>query len=221
VLADDLVEIMPPGQLGAEERNLALERPSFERPAREGQELVLLEGLGQVIEGAELHGRHGSPHRLHGRDEDYLDPFVERLDALEHFDPVHPGHPDVEQYEVHLGSTDDIERARAVRNVDHVVVVLEDQPERLPDSGVVVNDENRGPRHSRTLAPIPSAQASGPAQPRTSVMSLRSKTADVLHHAGTLDEGRDGARQVNAFVLLTRPPADRVRPPTMVSNPRH
>ena len=76
VLADDLVEIMPPGQLGAEERDLALERPPFERPTREGQELVLLEGLGQVIEGAELHGRHGRSHRLHGRDEDHLDPFV-------------------------------------------------------------------------------------------------------------------------------------------------
>jgi hypothetical protein len=52
-------------------------------------------------------------------------------------------------------------------------------------------------------------------------MSRRSKTADALHHAGTFDDGLDRARQVYAFVLLTRARPDRVRPPTIVSNLRH
>jgi hypothetical protein len=38
-------------------------------------------------------------------------------------------------------------------------VVLEDQPKRLPDAGVVIYDEDDGARHAGTLAPIPAALA--------------------------------------------------------------
>jgi hypothetical protein len=34
-------------------------------------------------------------------------------------------------------------------------VVFENQPERLPDAGIVVDDEDDGARHAGTLASIP------------------------------------------------------------------
>jgi hypothetical protein len=89
--ADDFVEIVRPRQLGAKHFDLPLERAPFERPARQREELVLLERLGQIVEGAELHGRDRGPHRLHGGDQDYLDTFVDGFDALKHLDAVHPG----------------------------------------------------------------------------------------------------------------------------------
>ena len=159
VAADDLVAIVRPLELGAKERDLALERPPLERAASERQQLFLLERLREVVERAELHGGHRGPHGLDGGDQDDLDPFVDRLDALEHFDPVHAGQSDVEQHEVDLGSAGHIERPRAVRDVEHVVVIFENQPERLSDAGVVVNDQDDRARHPRTLAPI--AAASG------------------------------------------------------------
>ena len=99
------------------ERRSATSRSSvraLERPARERQELVLLEGLGQVVERAELHGGHGGPDRLHRRDQDHLDALVDGLDPLEDLDPVHAGQPDVEQHEVHRRGPDDFERAGTV-----------------------------------------------------------------------------------------------------------
>ena len=162
MLADDLVEVVRSRQLGAEERDLSLERPPLERPARERQELVLLEGLGQVVESAELHGGHGGPDRLHRRDQDHLDAFVNGLHPLEDLDPVHSGEPDVEQHEVHRRGPDEFERAGTVGDVDDVVVVLEDQSKRLPDTRVVVDDENHRARHAGTLAPIPHAGVAPP-----------------------------------------------------------
>ena len=156
---DDLVEIVGAGQLGAKERDFALERAPLEGATRQGQELVLLEGLGQIVEGAELHGGHRGPHRFHGRDENHFDALVESLDALEDLDPVHPGQADVEEYQIDCRGADDVEGARTVGHVDDVIVVFEDQPERLPDAGVVIYDEDDGARHPRTLAPIPAALA--------------------------------------------------------------
>ena len=157
---DDLVEVVRARQLGAQECDLALERPALEGASRKRQELVLLEGLGQIVEGAELHGGHCGAHGLHGGDEDHLDALVERLDALEHLDTVHPGQSDVEQDEVDRGGPDDVERAGAVGHVDDFVVVLEDQPKRLPNAWVVIDDEDDGARHARTLAPISLTQMS-------------------------------------------------------------
>src|SRR5213594_370725 len=151
---DDLVEDVRARQLGAQECDLALERPALEGAARQRQDLVLLEGLGQIVEGAELHGGHRGANGLHGGNEDHLDAFVEGLDALEHLDAVHPGQADVEEDEVDGGGAHDVERAGAVWHVDDVVVILENQPERLPNAGVVVDDEDDWARHSRTLAPI-------------------------------------------------------------------
>ena len=151
---DDLVEIVRARQLGAEERDLALERPTLEGASGQRQELVILERFGQIVEGAELHGGDRGAHGLHGCDENHLDALVEGLDALEHLDAVHPGQSDVEEHEVDRGGAHDLERARAIGRVDEVVVVLEDQPERLADTEIVIDDQDDGARHSRTLAPI-------------------------------------------------------------------
>src|SRR5207247_8611067 len=50
VLAHDLLGLLGPGELRAQEGHLALERALLESAANELEELVLLEGLRQVIE---------------------------------------------------------------------------------------------------------------------------------------------------------------------------
>src|SRR5947207_3429363 len=72
-------------------------------------QMVLLEGLGEVVEGAELHGGHGRAHGLHGGDEDHLHRLVDGLDALEDLDAVHAGQADVEQHQVDLRGAQHVE----------------------------------------------------------------------------------------------------------------
>ena len=52
--------------------------------------------------------------------------------------------PDVEQHEIDLGGAHDVERARSVGDVDHLVGVLEDEPEGFAHAGFVVDDETDG-----------------------------------------------------------------------------
>ena len=129
MLAHDLLGVLGARALGAQEGHLALERAGVERAADELEELVLLEGLCQVVKGPELHRGHRGAHRLHRGDQDHLHAVVDRLHPLEDLDAVHVGQADVEQDEVHLGGAQGVERLRAVGDVEHVVVVLKDQPE--------------------------------------------------------------------------------------------
>src|SRR2546430_16198724 len=68
-LAHHLIGLLGAGELRAQEGHLALERALLERAANELEELVLLEGLRQVIERPELHRGHGGAHRLHRSEE--------------------------------------------------------------------------------------------------------------------------------------------------------
>src|SRR5207249_875513 len=52
--------------------------------------------------------------------------------------------PDVEQDQIDLRGAQDVEGGRTVGDVDDLVVVVEDQPERLPQTGLVVDDEDDG-----------------------------------------------------------------------------
>src|SRR5437899_13033334 len=55
---------------------------------------------------------------------------------------------------VHLGGAHDLEGPRPVGDVEDVVVVFEDQPERFPDTRIVVNDQDHRPRHRGWTLPL-------------------------------------------------------------------
>jgi len=134
-------------ELATQEGHLALQRALLHRAAHEREQLLVLERLGQVIEGAELHGGDGGAHGLHRGDEDHLDAVVEGLDALEHLDAVHLGQSDVEQHDVDVVGAHDVQRARAVGHVEHVVILVENQAERLSDALLVVHHQRHGAQH--------------------------------------------------------------------------
>jgi hypothetical protein len=142
--ADDLAEVVAALELRAQVDDLALERAPLERPAHEREQLVLLEGLGEVIEGAQLHGGHRRADRLHRGDQDDLDVLVDGLDALQHLDAVHAGQPDVEEDQVHLGGAEHVEGGGAVGDVHDLVVVVQDEPEGFAQAGFVVHDQDDG-----------------------------------------------------------------------------
>src|SRR3989454_12697991 len=53
-----------------------------------------------------------------------------------------------------LGGAHDLEGPRPVGDVEDVVVVFEDQPERFPDTRIVVNDQDHRPRHRGWTLPL-------------------------------------------------------------------
>ena len=104
VLADQLVEVALPRQLRPEVDHLAVEGAPLERAADQGQDLVLVERLGHVVERAELHGGHRGADGLDGGHQDHLDVLVDRLDPLQDLDAVHARQPHVQEDEVHRAS---------------------------------------------------------------------------------------------------------------------
>ena len=78
-------------------------------PADQREQLVLVERLGDVVEGAQLHRLDRGADGLHRGHQDDLQPLVDRLDPLEDLDAVHPGQADVEQDQVHVGTAHDVE----------------------------------------------------------------------------------------------------------------
>src|SRR6185503_4544457 len=141
-LPDHLVEILAPGQLGPQEDDLALERALLEGAANDGQDLLLVERLGEVIERAQLHGRHRGADSLDRGDQDHVELVVEGLDALQDLQPVHAGETDVQKHQIHLVGAHDVEGLGAVRDVENLVLVLQDQAKGFPQSGVVVHHQD-------------------------------------------------------------------------------
>jgi hypothetical protein len=86
--AHDVVEPEAVAELLAEHPVLAHEMGPLHGPAQDHQQLVLLEGLGQVIESALAHGVHGAVDGAVGGHEDHegrlreLHDLAQQLDAL-------------------------------------------------------------------------------------------------------------------------------------------
>ena len=138
------VHVLAPRELGPEHHHLALERALLEGAPDQQEHLLRVEGLGEVVEGSELHGDHGGLDRLHRRHQDHVEPVIERPDPLEHLESVDSRQSDVQEDEIDRAGPEHLERLRAVGDLQHVVLVLEDQTERLPHPRVVVHHEDDG-----------------------------------------------------------------------------
>ncbi len=96
-LPDDLLEAEPPTELVLEPDVLAPEPPVLEGPADGHEEVVVLEGLLDVVEGPLLHGRDGRFDRGVGGDDDDHGIGIDPLQPVEDLDAVHAGHEQVEE----------------------------------------------------------------------------------------------------------------------------
>ena len=104
------------------------------------QDLVVLERLGDEVEGTEL----GGPHRLLDgpeRGEDDGDGArIELGEFLEHLQPVHVGHHQVEQHDAVVLVPDELQRVgAALRQVDGVVLRGQECGEHVPDDLLVID----------------------------------------------------------------------------------
>ena len=134
------------GQRRAEIEHLTLERPLLESALGEHEDIVHLEGLGQVVVGPALERLDGGPELAHGGGDDDDRRRIGGLDAREDVDPRLAGHPLVEHDQVDLVSLQDLEGLSAVRGFQDVAGLFEDRADRGAHAFLVVHDEDRAPR---------------------------------------------------------------------------
>ncbi len=85
-------------------------------------------------------------HRGHQDDRDGL---VDGENARQHGGPGLARQPNVEQGHVDPARADDLEGRRAVRGLEHLELVLEDDAQGLADARLIVDDQDDRPRRVR------------------------------------------------------------------------
>ena len=131
------------GHLGAEsDITLRCRSVRSEALPHERQHGVVLEVLGDVVVGAELHRLDGGLDFVDGRDHDDLDQALRLLDLLEHLEAADARHPDVEQHDVHVLAIENRQPALAGRRAQHPVVAAQDRRQGVAHALVVVDDED-------------------------------------------------------------------------------
>ena len=141
----------------AERVPLVLERAALEHLRERGLELLLLEGLVQVVDGAQAHGLDDGSGLAHHREHHDRHLGMLGADARERREAVLPRHHHVEQHDVGRGAAlEQRERAAPVLGgVDVEAAQLEQVGHEGPDALGVVDDENA--RGAPTLSPRRSA----------------------------------------------------------------
>src|SRR6266487_4242235 len=115
-----------------------------------------IEGLGEVILGADLDTADDSVDLVDRRDHDHRHVLKHgiALQSLEHRDAVELGHDDVEQDNVERILAQDLERLLAVcRGADPVALLLEAAGQEHPVERVVVDDEDAAGEHVNAHQP--------------------------------------------------------------------
>ncbi len=133
----------PAGQRGAQIQYLALERALVERALSQHQDVVDVEGLGQIVVGAALERFDGGSELADRGGDDHDRRRVGRLDARQHVDAELAGHPLIEHHEVDLVGLQELERLGAVGRLEDVARLFEDRPHGGAYAFLVVDDEDR------------------------------------------------------------------------------
>ena len=116
--------------------------PAHERAMDDLLEILAREGLDEVLERSVRERVADGLERRVRRDHHDLDRRVGALDVPEQLEPVHLGHLDIHDHDVRLEPTKQIEgRASVLRRLDRVAG-LEQHPQRLAGTQLVVDDEN-------------------------------------------------------------------------------
>ena len=106
-------------------------------------EVLPVERLGDVVEGAARQAALGQRHVAGAADDDHRQLGPPQLHLLQHLDAAEPRHPEIQQHDVGplvLGQHQAI--APVVGAYDHVAGVPEVVDDHLDDVGVVVDDQD-------------------------------------------------------------------------------
>ena len=119
-------------------------------------QLLRLERLGEVVDGAGGERAHLVRGAVQGGQEEYRDVArrLVRLQALAHLEPVQTRHEHIEQHDVEPARADELERFRPARcDRDVRIARAREQPgQGVTVALVVVDDEERGIRSGRHYA---------------------------------------------------------------------
>jgi hypothetical protein len=128
-----------------------LQLTDFEPLADRDEHAFAGKGFFDEVEGPEAGGVHRVGNGAMAGDHCDWDGLIDLADLREGFEPVHARHLDVEDDHVRCVALD---RGNAFRtggrSDEFVVFVFEDHPQRVADSGLVVDDQNAGFQHERS-----------------------------------------------------------------------
>ena len=136
--------------------------PALQRALHHQLDLVRLERLGNVIEGAELHRLDRGVDLRQTGDHDHVDVGMAFLDQAQHFEAADIRHHDVEDHHVVGVFLDFAQRLAAVlHRLDPIVVAVEDAQAAADDDLLVVDDQNSRAHETPPLALLNDAAAGG------------------------------------------------------------
>ena len=119
----------------------AAQELGFHHPADLEPQLIIIEGLGQVILRAGLHSVDRDSLRAIGRDHQDGSVGLKLADMLEQLQPVHPLHAEVGDDDVEEAGLELFERLLARIRGLYLIAFLGEEPlERDHDSALVVDD---------------------------------------------------------------------------------
>ena len=126
-----------------ERRVLGHQLATLDGIADDDEHFVVLEGLGDVVEGAALHGRDRRFDRRKRRDHQHRKVVIELLQLLEHGQSVHARHHHVHDRRVEGKRPRQIESLFGTRRQPHVISLARQQRvEDLTHDFFIVDDEN-------------------------------------------------------------------------------
>ena len=142
--ADDVAELVVPLLDVLPERAVFVHQPApLHRVADDDQHFLVLERLGDVVEGAALHRRDRALDRGIRRDDDDGQILVDPLQLVERRDAVEARHHDVDDGGVERNGPRQLETLRAGRGQpDLVALAREQRLENLTHDFLVIDDED-------------------------------------------------------------------------------
>jgi hypothetical protein len=126
---------------------LLLEPLSLQGAGHHQVGVVRVEGLLQVVVGPQLHRLDRVPHRGVGGHHDHLGLRSAGLDGAQHFETIHPRHPEVGHHHVEGLGGDQGDGPASIGGGGELVPVAEDAGEELEDVLLVVDDEDASTFH--------------------------------------------------------------------------
>jgi hypothetical protein len=132
-----------PLKLGLERGVLPLQLAALHRPPADGHKLLVRKGLLDVVESPLVHGVHGAPQvGLRGH-QDHGQVRIAVARRLQDGQPVHPRHADVGEHQVHRFLPHLLQPLPSAGcGHDMEALALEEDPERVEDRGLVVDDQD-------------------------------------------------------------------------------
>ena len=160
--AHDVVEAEAVAELLVQHPVLAHQVRPLHRPAQHEQQLVLLQGLGQVVEGALAHRVDGAVDGPVGGHQDDEGRGLQLEDLAQQLDAVEVGHLQVGEDDVEGAALGGLEGLAAVAGGGGLVALrLQDHLQDVALAALVVDDEDPALHEPRACAAIAGSAARG------------------------------------------------------------